>query len=148
MAEIEITLPTVQYGNVKVRMGPEEMGLSDISDSHALGMTAAVYLNLFTQGFRVGAQMDVSAHQGVVQSDEVSQAQEVLNEGLGGVTEVSDHVHHFEYGDDNGSYCECGAEEPGISPPWDKKPPAASKKPWETGTNTPDKLVAGLGDGW
>lgn len=62
MAEIEITLPTVQYGNVKVRVTPEEFGLQyGIDNPYALGMGAATYLNLFTQGFKEGATMDVSA---------------------------------------------------------------------------------------
>src|SRR5438093_8673117 len=59
MAEIEFLLPTVQYGNVKVRATPEELGIDSVQDAGALGVAAAVYLNLFTQGFKVGTQIDV-----------------------------------------------------------------------------------------
>lgn len=59
MAEIEFLLPTVQYGNVKVRATPEELGIDGVQDAGALGVAAAVYLNLFSQGFKLGAGMDV-----------------------------------------------------------------------------------------
>lgn len=92
MAEIEITLPTVQYGNVKAKFSPEEFGLQptdQLVDPTALGIAVAVYLNLFTQGFKAGSQMDVSAPQGASQGVTEAQAQRYLDEGLGGVTEVS-----------------------------------------------------------
>ncbi len=109
MAEIEITLPTVQYGNVKVRATPEELGVNDISDSYELGVAAAVYLNLFQQGFKHGATLDVTAPQGAAQSEAGPSAQELLDEGLGGVTEV-----------------------PEGAAPWDKPVVDAPAKPWET----------------
>ena len=59
MAEIEFLLPTVQYGNLKVRATPEELGL-DLTDAAGLGATYAVYLNAFTQGFKQGSQIDVT----------------------------------------------------------------------------------------
>lgn len=131
MAEIEITLPTVQYGNVKIRATPEELGVNDISDSYGLGVATAVYLNLFQQGFKHGATMDVSvsdrvatpekaasqpstAPQGAAQSevdrviDETVKAAQILAEGLGGATEVADDAA-----------------------PWDKPAAAAPAKPWE-----------------
>lgn len=107
MAEIEFTLPTVQYGNVKVKATPEELGLA-LSDATELGIQAAVYLNLFTQGFKVGATLDVGPSKTTdtlvdrkpertiseIMSDEdvdtVAEAQAILDKELGGVTEVSD----------------------------------------------------------
>lgn len=115
MAEIEITLPTVQYGNVKVRATPEELGV-DIASPAAVGTATAIYLNLFTQGFKVGASMDVtaspteglSAPLAASQGEAGPSAQELLNEGLGGVTEV-----------------------PEDAAPWDKPAADAPAKPWE-----------------
>ena len=135
MSEIEITLPTVQYGNVKIRATPEELGVNDISDSYELGVAAAVYLNLFSQGFKYGATLDVdapqspsAAPQGAEQSeetrtpDEVERAAQILADGLDGVTEV---------------------DEEGAAPaaPWDAKV-EAPKKPWETSVTAPAVLDA------
>jgi hypothetical protein len=61
MAEIEMTLPTVQYGNVKVKATPEELGIDNIGDAAAVGAATAVYLNLFSQGWKQGAAIDVVA---------------------------------------------------------------------------------------
>lgn len=146
MAEIEITLPTVQYGNVRARFSPEEFGLQptdQLVDPTALGIAVAVYLNLFTQGFKAGSQMDVSAPvsapQGAlgpeprtideVLSDEdvdtVAEAQAILDKGLGGVTEVS----------------AAEAETTTQSAPWTEKVDAP-KKPWETEVTAPAVLDA------
>ncbi|HEY6021276.1 MAG TPA: hypothetical protein VIY48_15645 [Candidatus Paceibacterota bacterium] len=113
MAKIETTLPTVQYGNVKVTFTPEELGV-DISDAAAIGVATAVYLNLFTQGFKAGSQMDVSAPVSASQEAPEEKAQAMLDEGLGGVTELP------EDGDD----VEAKA-------PWEAKVDA-KPKPWET----------------
>lgn len=126
MSEIEITLPTVQYGNVKVRATPEELGV-DIASPAAVGTATAIYLNLFTQGFKVGASMDVTASpteglkapQGASQGEAGPSAQEMLDEGLGGVTEVDG----------------LDPQGPGEEPlaPWEKELLADAKpKPWET----------------
>lgn len=131
MAEIEITLPTVQYGNVKVRATPEELGV-DVSSPAAVGTATAVYLNLFTQGFKVGASMDVTASPteglkaplAAEQEDPGVTAQAMLDEGLGGVTEL--HV-----GDDFSKSEEQIAAEDGKAP-WESKVDA-KPKPWETG---------------
>lgn len=114
MAEIEITLPTVQYGNVKIKATPEEWGTL-LDSPHSIGVMAATYVNLFTQGFKAGSLMDVSAPQGAPQEAPEEKAKELLNEGLGGVTEVpaGDVVAHK------------GA-------PWEAKVDA-KPKPWETG---------------
>jgi hypothetical protein len=118
MAEIEIILPTVQYGNVKITATPEEWGLADIADAPDVGVWAATYLNLFRQGFEHGAKMDVSAHLGAAQAAPEVQAQRLLNEGLGGVTEVpaGDAVAHLPNDE--------------ITPPWEQPQPEV-KKPWE-----------------
>lgn len=121
MAEIEITLPTVQYGNVKVRATPEAFGLVTMADAYELGVATAVYLNLFQQGFKHGATMDVTAPQGAVQSevdrviDETLKAAQILADGLGGATEVEESP----YPNDD------------ITPPWDKPAADAKPKPWE-----------------
>lgn len=139
MSEIEITLPTVQYGNVKVRATPEELGLSSIGDSHALGVATAVYLNLFSQGFKVGASMDVvpgllEASQGVSEA----QAQRYLDEGLGGVTEVSEGPLNQHPND--------GPEESDDAP-WNQPQVDTPRKPWETGGTTPATKPV-VDEGW
>lgn len=131
MAEIEITLPTIQYGNIKITATPEEWGLDTIADAPDVGVWAATYLNLFTQGFKHGSTLDVDAHLGASQGVTEAQAQRMLDEGLGGVTEVENE--------------ESPTDQAGA--PWDR-PAAEVKKPWETGTSTPDKVVEGLGSGW
>ncbi len=79
MPEVEFTLPTAQYANVKVRATPEELGLHGVDDAYELGVAAAVYLNLFQQGFKTGSQMDVSGP--------VSAPQEALGVGVPGAAE-------------------------------------------------------------
>jgi len=133
MAEIEITLPTVAFGNVKVRATPEELGLESVADSHALGVAAAVYLNLFSQGFKVGAAVDVSAPVSDPEGEVEDQAKELLDEGLGGVTEVPEH----EVGD---TVTVGGTEftKHGDAP-WNKGATVDAKpKPWETGSKAPE----------
>lgn len=58
MAEIEFTIPTVQYGNVKVRATPEELGIDNL-DAYSVGVSAAAWLNLATQGFEYGKTLDL-----------------------------------------------------------------------------------------
>lgn len=117
MAEIEITLPTVQYGNVKIRGTAEEWGLDTIADAADVGVWAAVYLNLFQQGFKVGSQMDVSASVRAPLAAGVEEAVKLLDEGLGGVSELNQHP------DD-------GPEEQDKAP-WNSTVDA-KPKPWET----------------
>lgn len=145
MAKIETTLPTVQFGNVKVTFSPEELGLSDISDSHALGVAAAVYLSLFTQGFKVGASMEVvpglqevsqkatSAPVGGVQGLDEVRALALLDEGLGGVTEVPED----EY--DSASEAKAATQE--RTAPWTEPAVDAKPKPWETENLPPEAVV-------
>lgn len=141
MSEIEITLPTVQYGNVKIRATPEELGLNDISDSYELGVAAAVYLNLFSQGFKYGAALDVdapqkpsAAPQGAAQSeetrtpDEVEKAAQILADGLGGVTEVTSEKAEQDAADIRAQH---QAEAAGKAP-WDAKVEAPKPKPWQS----------------
>ena len=113
MSEIEITLPTVQYGNVKVRATPEAFGLVTMADAYELGVATAVYLNLFQQGFKTGAGVDVSAPVAASQESAEEYAQRMLSEGLG-ATEIK-------------------AE----TPPWEKDAVASKPKPWETGSEAP-----------
>lgn len=151
MSEIEITLPTVQFGNVKVRATPEELGVNDISDSYELGVVAAVYLNLFQQGFKHGATLDVSAPQGASQGapgprartidevlsdedvDTVAEAQAILDKGLGGVTELPDE--EFE------RKAAAAEAEMGDKAPWEQRVDAP-RKPWETEVTAPAVLDA------
>ena len=52
-----------------------------------MGVASAVYLNLFSQGFKKGASLDVSAPQGAPEqsdgTDVHAEAQRLLEEGLG-----------------------------------------------------------------
>ena len=124
MSEIEITLPTVQYGNVKLRATPEELGLDGPADTYALGVQAAVLLNLFSQGFKVGGALDVSAPQAPSQGDPVEESQALLDDLLGGVTVV-------EYqGTAEGQQAAVEAETTTQSAPWTETVDAP-KKPWE-----------------
>lgn len=136
MAEIEITLPTVQYGNVKIKGTPEELGIGGLGDAHAIGMSAAVYVNLFTQGFKMGAALDVGPPQAASQGVSEAQAQRYLDEGLGGVTEVSEGGLN-QHPDD-------GPEESDDAP-WNSPAVDTPKKPWETG-EAPAKPV--VSDEW
>lgn len=146
MAEIELTLPTVAYGNVKVRATPEELGV-DIASPAAVGTATAIYLNLFTQGFKVGASMDVtaspteglSAPLAVAQSEvdrvieETVKAAQILADGLGGATEVDEY--------DSATEAKEQWQDTDYAP-WDQKV-AAQPKPWET--STAPKVRAGAG---
>jgi hypothetical protein len=114
MAEIEITLPTIQYGNIKITATPEEWGLESIADAPDVGVWAATYLNLFQQGFQHGAQVGVYVHLGGSQPVTEEQARRYLDEGLGGTTEVENE--------------ESPTDQAGA--PWDRPAPAVSK-PWE-----------------
>lgn len=150
MAEIEITLPTVQYGNVKVKATPEELGLDSVADAAALGVASAVYLSAFTQGFQRGAKIDVDiddsmahAGSGPYKGVTEAQAQRYLNEGLGGVTEIEenqyDRKHEVlsaglnDYNDDGPGDVQAAANEARDAAPWDNPQVDAKPKPWEGG---------------
>ena len=139
MAEIEITLPTVQYGNVKVKATPEELGIGDLSNADQVGMVTAIYLNLFLQGYRVGATYDVGPTQEatsapVSASKEAAarEAQRLLDEGLGGVTELPGDGPENMHGDP--------APLDPKSPPWNSTVDA-KPKPWETEATAPKAPV-------
>jgi len=144
MAEIEITLPTVQYGNVKIRATPEEFGLVGIDEAGAVGIATAVYLNLFTQGFKVGSTLDVSTDLGAppkdprdAVGDPTAAAVAAIQDGLGATVED-------EY--DSATEAKEAAQERTSDKPWDK-PAEASPKPWETSVTAPAVLDA-IGEGW
>ena len=156
MAEIEITLPTVQYGNVKVRATPEELGLDSVGDAAALGVAAAVYLATFTLGFKRGSQIDididdsmahagsgpyraVSAHLGASQEYSEEGARRLLEEGLGGVTELPEE-------DEYDSATEA-KEAVQASAPWNQQVDA-KPKPWETGEQAPEAPAVKLDPDW
>jgi hypothetical protein len=143
MAEIEITLPTVQFGNVKVRATPEELGLASLADAYDVGIASAVYLNVFTQGFKKGATLDVAERgepsQGAPEHEYISEAHRLLDERLGGVTEVPE-----DYNDDGPGDVQAAANE--ARAPWDNPQVDAKPKPWETGSAAPAKLV--VDEGW
>lgn len=138
MAEIEITLPTVQYGNVKLKAKPEELD-ELLKTADTLGVAAAMYLNIFTQGFQLGAKMDVSANVKAPLSPGVEEAARLLDEALGGVTELPEHPEDTDP-DEYDSAAEA------KSAPWDKPAVDSQKKPWETdGVPAPKPVVD---EGW
>lgn len=150
MSEIEITLPTVQYGNVKVRATPEELGMN-LADAGAIGHGIAIYLNLFTQGFNTGFVADVEWSPQEAASAPVSAPQEapgpeartavdtmaealaLLNKGLGSTTEISDE--EFE------QKAAAAEAEMGGKAPWDQKVDA-KPKPWDQKTDVTAVLDA------
>lgn len=124
MAEVEFLLPTVQYGNVKVRATPEELGLADL-DAGGLGAAYAVFLNLFTQGFHKGSEIDVEwtgSDTAALPRDVLERAQEAITEALG-ATEIPDPE---DWVDPDGP-------ETSDDAPW-KQQVDSKPKPWETGS--------------
>lgn len=118
MAEIEFLLPTVQYGNVKVRATPEELGLPGVADAATLGTVAAVYLNAFQQGFKRGADIDVDIDDPTTDLSEHTTAVDQIRNDLGAT--VVEENDTSEVSDD------------GVNDaPWNKTPTAAVSKPWE-----------------
>jgi hypothetical protein len=81
MAEIEFTIPTVQYGNAKIRMTPQE--LYELSEGgvslYDVGMKAMEFLSLVTQGFEAGKQIDFTP-QSVTGQYQESPEKEALRE--------------------------------------------------------------------
>lgn len=124
MAEIEILLPTVQYGNVRITGTPEEFGV-ELSAPGSIGEMAAVYLNLFTQGFRVGSERDVE-YNGTAASGLTPEPEDVditasrIIQGELGATVVVDYSNS-----DN-----TDTPTPEDTPPWEGEAKAAPK-PWE-----------------
>jgi hypothetical protein len=140
MAEIKFTLPTVQYGNVKIVATPEELGV-DLSAPASIGTAYAVYLNLFTQGFKTGSSLDLSvspteglkAPVSASEGEVGSQAQAWLDEGLGGVTEVEEYDSATEAK-------EAAQARTAGAAPWDNPQVDAKPKPWETDVTAPAVL--------
>ncbi len=122
MAEVEILFPTVQYGNVKLRATPEELGLDGPADAYALGVQSAVLLNLFTQGFKAGSQLDVSGAP-------APSAEPTENEAQAAIQEIQSQLGATEMDDD--------APNDGPEPaPWESAVDA-KPKPWENGSVAP-----------
>ena len=132
MAEIEITLPTIQYGNIKIKATPEEWGLDTIADAPDVGVWAATYLNLFQQGFKHGSTLDVDARLGASQEAAPGNPQaaaERLADGrkprtVDEANEMAAQLIKQELG---------ATEIKAQTPPWDKEEVASKPKPWETG---------------
>ncbi len=123
MAEIEILLPTVQYGNVRITGTPEEFGV-ELNAPGSIGEMAAVYLNLFTQGFQAGALRDVEYHGNNVGTTDVDMtAKATIQSELG--ASVLMEYNHDGPGDVDAAHTEAASETP-----WDGEVPA-SPKPWE-----------------
>lgn len=124
MAEIEILLPTVQYGNVRITGTPEEFGV-ELTSPGSIGEMAAVYLNLFTQGFRAGSERDVDyipTSGNVPESDDVDITAARIIQGELGATTVLDHN-----GDGPGDVDEVASV---TETPWEGEV-TAKPKPWE-----------------
>ena len=102
MAEIEFTIPTVQYGNAKIRMTPEE--LYDLSRKgislHDIGMKASEFLVMITEGFEAGKKIDWSASRDVTgQYQESSEpAPEVIAESAEKLNKIAEQVIKDELG--------------------------------------------------
>lgn len=141
MPEVEFTLPTAQYASVKVRATPEELGLHGVDDAYELGVAAAVYLNLFQQGYKTGSQMDVSGPVGPSKGTAHEVAHRMLDEALGGVTELPDpHApggSHYADPTEGYDLADRSGDAPWTAPVVDAKP-----KPWETGVTAPAVLDA------
>lgn len=130
MSEIEFTIPTIQYGNVKFRGTPEEFGV-ELTGPGAIGEMVAVYTNMFTQGFQVGAKRDVE-YLGSAQfsgndsgtTDVDMTARATIQSELG-ATVVEQTDGPGDSGEDN-PY----AQESDQDLPWEKDI-KAKPKPWE-----------------
>jgi hypothetical protein len=138
VAEIEITLPTVQYGNVKVRATPEELGLTNVASASDLGVAAAVYVNLFTQGFKVGAALDVEIDKGSPEPE--------VGSPEAAAQRVDDDLKPRTVDEANAMVAEVIKRELGATVieetdvPWEGEVDA-SPKPWENGGNKPTKVA-------
>lgn len=95
MAEIEFTIPTVQYGNAKIRMTPQE--LYELSEGgvslYDVGMKAMEFLSLVTQGFEAGKSVDFTPQEVTGQYQESpeaestpDQAESLIKDQLGATT--------------------------------------------------------------
>lgn len=146
MAEIEILFPTVQYGNVKLRATPEELGLEGPADAYALGVQSAVLLNLFTQGFKTGSQLDVSASQEAPPGDPQAAADRLadgrsprtVDEANAMAAEVIKQELGATEVDEDSDEDESPYPNEDITPPWEKDSTVdTKKKPWENGSVAP-----------
>lgn len=151
MAEIEVTIPTVQYGKVKVRATLEEFGFR-LDEPSAFGYALAIYKASFTLGFRDGSQVDVMAPLGPSQGglpgnpqdDGLSQerAIQALSDGLGGaavLTETDADGAEEEYG--SAAETKEATQARTADAPWNAKVDA-KPKPWETDVTAPAVLDA------
>lgn len=136
MAEVEILFPTVQYGNVKLRATPEELGLEGPADAYALGVQTAVLLNLFTQGFKAGSQLDVSGAP-------APSAEPTENEAQAAVQEIQQQLGATVVEDSSEAAYDAAYDAPNDGPepaPWESTVDA-KPKPWETGKAAPSNAV-------
>jgi len=139
MAEMIFRIPSkaVQYGYVEMPVG--------MQDGASPELVAAAYVN-YVYAFQKEEQATLKRLAdglvGVDPRDSIGDphkaAVEAVKEGLG-ATEVDEY--------DSASEAQAATQERTKGAPWTQGVDA-KLKPWETGTNTPDKLVAGLGDGW
>jgi len=148
MAEIEFLLPTVQYGNVKVRATPEELGIDSVQDAGALGVAAAVYLNLFTQGFKVGTQIDVdyeathapeSASEEAPPGDPQGAAERLVDGRSPRTADEANEMAKQVIENELGPTTELPHDTQGEAP-WNSTVDA-KPKPWETGKAAPTNAV-------
>jgi hypothetical protein len=145
MAEIEFLLPTVQYGNVKVRATSEELGIDGVQDAGALGVAAAAYLNLFQQGFKVGGQLDLEYAPGSPEAAAERLATNQKPRTVDEANEMARQVIENELGPTT-PLSEGEAEDPedvdgDPDAPWSTTTVDAKPKPWETGKAAPTNAV-------
>lgn len=154
MAEIILRLPSkaITYGYIEIKGTPEEFGTL-LNSPKSIGQMYATYVGKFLEGEAEGLELyqkgrSQEAPPGDPQAasdrldrgdkprtvDEANEmAKQLIRKELG-ATEVSEHVHEFEYADDSnghsGSFCECGEEESSAPPPW-KRSAEPKAKAWE-----------------
>lgn len=121
MAEIEFTIPTVQYGNAKIRMTPQE--LYELSEGgvslYDVGMKAMEFLSLVTQGFEAGKSVDFAPQEVTGQYRESSEpTPEVVAESSEKLNEIAEQVIKGQLGAT-------------TVEPWTVNPPTTTAKQWE-----------------
>ena len=115
MSEIIYRIPSaIPYAYVEVHV----KDVSELPDPAMLAAQYAAYYDAYSKEEKAAIQRALSAPQAPSQTDPETRAQQLLNEGLGGVTELHDEAEEYKNNSDKA--------------PWDKPQVDAKPKPWET----------------